>query len=103
MFHFSFSLDSFQAVLQHRLVHRHHRILLLDQVGQTIWSHNKIISLNSLRSFRRVPSNFNESRFINLSMYSVCVAWIVEAIGWVFQEDLNNKDLVLHYNPEVRR
>ncbi len=51
---------------------------------------------------RRVPANFNESRFINLSMYSVCVAWIVEAIGWIFREDLDDKEAALLYNPEVK-
>ncbi len=36
-------------------------------------------------------------------MYSICVAWVVEAIGWIFQEDLQDKEATLLYNPEVRK
>ncbi len=50
---------------------------------------------------RKLPDSFNESRFINLSMYSVCVAWILETVVWVFREDLDKDESVLQYYPEV--
>ncbi len=40
-------------------------------------------------------------RFINLSMYSLCVAWVVEAISWIFREDLEDEESQLRYYPEV--
>ena len=34
-------------------------------------------------------------------MYSVCVAWLVDGIGWIFREDLRDEESALLYNPEV--
>ncbi len=50
---------------------------------------------------RKLPEGFNESRFINLSMYSVCVAWLLETIAWAFREDLTTVTGEQQYYPEV--
>ena len=50
---------------------------------------------------RNVTENFNESKWIYFAMYTVCFAWIIDAVVWglrVKLEDIEDHD---NLNPEV--
>eukprot|EP00095_Tigriopus_kingsejongensis_P012388 snap_masked-scaffold1132_size60346-processed-gene-0.1 protein:Tk12388 transcript:snap_masked-scaffold1132_size60346-processed-gene-0.1-mRNA-1 annotation:"GI14041" len=51
---------------------------------------------------RDVPENFNESRWINVTMYSVCFIWLMQVSIWAQRVNIHDVDKHFAYNPEVR-
>ncbi|TRY61076.1 hypothetical protein TCAL_09089, partial [Tigriopus californicus] len=49
---------------------------------------------------RGVPQNFNESRWINFTMYSVCFIWLMQLTIWAQRINVKDVDKHFGYQPE---
>ncbi len=52
---------------------------------------------------RKVPENYNESRWLNFAMYTFSIAWIIQGISWNYKDesDSDSTDKYAQYDPEV--